>query len=241
MRIIEKLAAKARDNLHEPGVTIAFLGDSVTQGCFEVFEKNDGGIEAVYDPRNAYHRQLQDILAVLYPTVTVSIINAGIGGDNATAAVSRLERDVLHRNPDLTVVCFGLNDSGGGDPGIPRYTDSLRTIFRRLKENGSEVVFLTPNLKATEISCHVPQGMQRDIAKTIADSQLDGTMDRYMDAARALCAEEQVPVCDCYKKWQTLKHGGVNTTELLSNYLNHPTREMNWMFAYSLVETFFTA
>ncbi|NLB39246.1 MAG: GDSL family lipase, partial [Clostridiales bacterium] len=98
-----------------------------------------------------------------------------------------------------------------------------------------------PNLKATEISCHVPRGMLRDIAKTISDSQLDGTMDRYMDVARALCAEEQVPVCDCYKKWQTLKRSGVNTTELLSNYLNHPTREMNWMFAYSLVETFFTA
>lgn len=28
----------------------------------------------------------------------------------------------------------------------------------------------------------------------------------------------------------------VNITELLSNKINHPTHEMNWIFAYSLVE-----
>ena len=32
---------------------------------------------------------------------------------------------------------------------------------------------------------------------------------------------------------------GVDVTELLSNKINHPTREMNWLFAYSLVETMF--
>ena len=29
---------------------------------------------------------------------------------------------------------------------------------------------------------------------------------------------------------------GVDTTELLSNKINHPTHMMNWIFAYSLVE-----
>ena len=33
MKILEKLAAKAADNSGAPGVTLAFLGDSVTQGC----------------------------------------------------------------------------------------------------------------------------------------------------------------------------------------------------------------
>ena len=91
MRIIEKLAARARDNQGAPGVTIAFLGDSVTQGCFEVYVKNDGDIEAVYDPRHAYHRQVQDILAVLYPSVPVNIINAG--GYSCGIGEWRPERD----------------------------------------------------------------------------------------------------------------------------------------------------
>ena len=29
---------------------------------------------------------------------------------------------------------------------------------------------------------------------------------------------------------------GVDTTELLSNYINHPKREMHWLFASSLVD-----
>ena len=33
--------------------------------------------------------------------------------------------------------------------------------------------------------------------------------------------------------------GGVDITDLLSNYLNHPTRELHWLFAYSLVHTMF--
>ena len=60
-----------------------------------------------------------------------------------------------------------------------------------------------------------------------------------MEAARELCASMEIPVCDCYALWKKLADGGVNTTDLLSNYLNHPTREMNKMFAYELVRTMF--
>lgn len=241
MRIIDKLAARARDNQGEPTVTIAFLGDSVTQGCFEVYLKNDGNIETIYDPRHAYHRQLQDILAVLYPSVPVNIINAGISGDSAVSACKRVQRDVIARQPDLTVVCFGLNDCGHGESGLSAYVDSLAKIFRDLRAAGSEVVFMTPNMMATEVSCHLPHNAVRDIAVSIVHSQVSGMLDRYLNAARELCQQEQVPVCDCYQKWQRMQEGGVNITELLSNYINHPTREMNWLFAYSLVETFFTA
>ncbi len=45
------------------------------------------------------------------------------------------------------------------------------------------------------------------------------------------------PVCDCYAQWKQLQAAGVNTTELLSNKLNHPTREMNWLFAVSLLRS----
>ena len=41
MNIMKLLAAKANDNWNARPVTIAFLGDSVTQGCFEIYAKND--------------------------------------------------------------------------------------------------------------------------------------------------------------------------------------------------------
>ena len=43
MKIIEKIVRKAEDHSHYEGVTVAFLGDSVTQGCFELHEREGGG------------------------------------------------------------------------------------------------------------------------------------------------------------------------------------------------------
>jgi len=239
MKIINKLAAKAAANWDAAPVTIAFLGDSVTQGCFEVYQKADGGVETFFDKNSAYHNYVAKILTVLYPSVPVNIINGGISGSNVTHAVERMDRDVISHAPDLTVVCFGLNDAGQGLDGIEKYTSGLRTIFEKLQAAGSEIIFLTPNMMNTEVSCHIHNEMLRGIAENTIKTQNDGIMDAYMDAARALCSEMNVPVCDCYVKWKVLAAGGVNVTELLSNKINHPTREMNWMFAYSLVETMF--
>ena len=87
MRIIEKLAAKNHDNWNEPPVTIAFLGDSVTQGCFELFEIRPGEIETVFEQLSGYPHAVSNILATLYPQVPVQIINAGLSGDNAPHAL----------------------------------------------------------------------------------------------------------------------------------------------------------
>ena len=53
------------------------------------------------------------------------------------------------------------------------------------------------------------------------------------------CVRRGVPVCDCYAQWKTMHEAGVDTTELLANQLNHPTREMNWLFAVSLLHSIF--
>ena len=237
MEIVKKLAAKAADNWNAPPVTIAFLGDSVTQGCFEIYKKSDGNIETFFDKNAAYHNYLAQILAVLYPSVPINIVNAGISGSNAPHGLERLERDVISHHPDLTVVCFGLNDSCGGPEKLDVYTESLEKIFLRLKEENIEIIFLTPNMMCTGISCHLKDEQEISIAQNAAKVQNDGILDLYLDAARELCRKNNIPVCDCYAKWKKLSESGIDITELLSNKINHPTREMNRLFAYSLAET----
>ncbi len=236
-KITDKLLARQNANYDNPGVTFAFLGDSVTQGCFDCYRKSEDSIETVFDKNSAYHKYLADIFTVLYPNVPVNIINAGISGDNATHALTRLERDVIKFSPDLVVVCFGLNDCGKGLEGIDEYKNSLSEIFDRLKNADCEVIFMTPNIMCTELSCHLTDDMLKDIAQNVAKRQNDGVLDAYIDAAKSVCITKNVKVCDCYAKWKKLADIGINTTNLLSNYINHPTREMNWMFAYSLAET----
>ncbi len=237
MKIMQLIQQKAENNSGTRGVTIAFLGDSVTQGCFEIYRNEKGGIEPVFDKNSAYHMYLSKIFAMLYPSVPVNIINAGISGGSAPHGFARLERDVLKYNPDLVVVCFGLNDSGGGLEKLPQYKEALENIFCALQEQQIEVIFMTPNMMNTSVSVHLQDAGMRAIAENTAKRQLEGVMDAYMEAAKAICGKMQVPVCDCYAKWKLLYQNGANITELLSNKINHPTREMNWLFAMDLVET----
>lgn len=236
MDIMKKIQRKAQDNDKERAVSIAFLGDSVTQGCFEIYPEGER-IGVVYDIEHAYHSYFRKILSVLYPSVPVNIINAGVNGNSAPSGLERLERDVLCYHPDLVIVCFGLNDSAGGLEGVARYRQALSEIFTRVKEAGCEILFMTPNMMNMYTSRFLAEGRCREAAERLGEIQRSGIMDIYMDTARKTCEEYSIKVCDCYKKWKLMAENGVDTTALLSNYINHPTREMCWLFAYSLVET----
>ena len=237
MKIVEKFKAKASSNINNPPVTIAFLGDSVTQGCFELYVKPSNTMATVFDKNNVYHNYIAKIFTVLYPTVPVNILNAGISGTTAAIGLERLERDVLTHNPDLVVVCFGLNDARAGEAGINEYSAAIDGIIKKLTDAGKEVIFMTPNMLNTDISPHIKEKLILETAEELMEIQNSGLMDKYMAAAKGVCEKYGVKVCDCYEKWKQLYACGVNVTELLSNKVNHPAREMHWLFAIMLVDT----
>ena len=237
MKIVDKICNKIKDPFGESPVTIAFLGDSVTQGCFDVYFDSNNSVQTFFDKNNAYHNHLSKIFNLLYPSVPFNIINAGISGDNAPNGYLRLERDVLCHNPDLVVVCFGLNDCGGGKDGLANYLTALCDIFKKLQLENKEIIFMTPNMMNTELSPHIKDERILKIAQSTMNNQCSGVLDMYVEKAIELCNELEVRVCDCYSKWKQLYNCGVNITELLANKINHPTAEMNWLFAVSLVET----
>ncbi len=239
MEIINKIAQRQKDPNKGELPKIAFFGDSVTQGCFEIYMKGNS-IETIYDPSSAYHKYFSDILSELFPSVPVSIINAGISGDSTKGALLRIQRDVLSQKPDLTVVCFGLNDCvSRGITYAQQYADNLKNMFTQLIENGSEVIFMTPNMMCTEVSCHIKDEKLISTAKDVAKAQNDGVLTEFLERAKKAAEECGVRVCDVYSKWMRINECGVDTTELLSNSINHPTRQMNKLFAYSLIETIF--
>lgn len=237
MKIMEKFAAKVKSNWNEPPVRLAFLGDSVTQGCFEIYKTSETSLETVFDQNNGYHQHLRNMLATLYPNVPVNIINAGVSGGSAPHGLQRLERDVLSANPDLVVVNFGLNDCGGGEEKLQKYADAMDTIFATLQERGIEAILLTPNMMCDHVSCMVTDPLFKQVAEKCAKRQNEGTLDLYVNTAKEIAAKHGAAICDCYTKWKTMNAHGVNTTRLLANYINHPTREMNKLFATSLLET----
>lgn len=231
IKLAEEFAKKAKDGFSRPSIKLAFLGDSVTQGCFK-----SEGVEQVCDFEQVYHAQLKRLLGAMYPTVPITIINAGIGGDNSVGCAGRLERDVISAQPDLTVVCVGLNDLGNGREKIGQYQDALSDIFSRMNKEGLPCMFMTPNMVCTRVSDFIRDPMLRDVAAALSTLQNNGDVDFYMNAAKETAAKHHIPVCDCYARWKKLAESGTDITDLLSNFINHPTPAMHGLFAMSLLQ-----
>lgn len=239
MKFVQALKKKREDNNGVRNPVIAFLGDSVTQGCFEVWQK-DGRVLDTYDTLKGYPEGVKRILALLYPKVPITIFNAGVSGSSAKGGLERLRRDVLGINPDLLIVCFGLNDCGGDVQGIHDYKQNLKQIFVEANRAGIETIFMTPNMLCTNTDNVNGEEFLIGLADMFKERQLQGVFDRYIEAAREVCQEEGIRICDCYAIWKQMYESGVDTNGLLANGINHPIREMHELFAWELVKTIIT-
>ena len=236
MKFAALLAARNRPGAQTRQPTVAFLGDSVTQGCFECYLDEKEDLQTLFDAQSCYGARLKEMLNLLYPSVPVQLINAGISGDSAKGGLARLERDVLSHHPDLVVVGFALNDSTKGDAGLAEYRENLTAILTAVKAQGAECIVLTPNAMNTSVSPFVKKKAYRKVAERFAKIQNDGVLDRYVDTERAVAREQGVPVCDVYEKWQAMLKAGVDVNELLANKLNHPIRALHYVTAMMLVD-----
>ena len=222
MKVKEKLLLD-KNGLEKYGpITIVAFGDSVTHGAVGAGEIN---YETVY--WNRLRKKLNNVRNY----VPINVINAGIGGDKSKRAVSRMDKQVMIHDPDLVIICFGLNDVNWEKEA---YLNAPSTMFKKCKDADIDVIFMTPNMLNTYVTDDTEEKFL-EYAKKTADMQNGGRMDEYMSAACRLAGEMGVAVCDCYSKWKKLSETQ-DTTLLLANRINHPTEEMHELFAQSLFE-----
>ena len=239
MNIVNKLKAKKENMRGASPVTVVFLGDSVTQGCYEVYRNSPTTIETVFDYDSAYSTRFKSMVNLLYPNAQLNIINSGISGDNAVGALARIERDALNYNPDLVVVGLALNDSTAGMEKLDEYRSAMTEIVKRVKNAGAECILLTPNMMNEYVSCHIFDDLTKNIAEGCKKVQVEGVLDAYVEVIRDIAKEQGVKLCDVYAKWKAMSRAGVDITYLLSNYINHPIRKLHYLTAMMLVDTIF--
>lgn len=225
MRIKDKINLDLQGLINEGAITIVAFGDSVTHGAFGLGELD---YDAVY-----WNRLRQKILAVRN-YVPVNVINSGIGGVTANGSICRVEKQVLAHNPDLIIICFGLNDVNAP---LDVYLSSLKAIFEKCNTSDAEVIFMTPNSFNTRVADDTAD-VHKEYAAVTAKYQNEGKMDLYISSAKKLAEEMGVTVCDCYAEWKKLAETK-DVTMLLENRINHPTREMHELFANMLFKTIF--
>ena len=123
----------------KPGGIVMF-GDSTTA-------ERPGAVAKVYAQR------VQESLQGIGSSLTVH--NAGIGGNTTHDAMKRFARDVLAHKPRIIVMQFGLNDSAvdvwknppATEPRVPlaEYEANLRAMIAQARGQKAKVILMTTN------------------------------------------------------------------------------------------------
>lgn len=110
---------------------VVALGSSSTQGY------------GASTPFHSYPAELLRTLQKNLPGVKVTVYNKGIGGQDASQMLERLERDVFAVTPDLVVWQVGTN-AALRSQSIAEFRRLLAGGIDRMREKGIEVVLMTP-------------------------------------------------------------------------------------------------
>ena len=121
--------ASTQECLVKPGDTVAFLGDSITEG--------GAGHPAGYVRRVEAGLQANDI--------KINVVPAGISGHKSNQMLERLERDVLSKKPTWMTLSCGVNDVWHGANGVPldAYKQNITEIVDKAQAAGIKVMLLT--------------------------------------------------------------------------------------------------
>lgn len=216
--------------MRKSNIKLAFLGDSITEGCFE-FYPCSYGFETVRRPEDGYAWKTVKALREKHGEPAIIYWNFAKSGYNAHTALP-LSHDLIQTHPDIAVVCFGLNDALHPED---RFQAALGTLFERLISAVPHVVFVTPNMMNTYLHPDTLPCAQKLAEKTMA-AQTSGKFDRMMETAKTLCHEYGISLCDVYSHWKHLDTIGTDTTALLINRINHPVADMHDKTAAMLLE-----
>ncbi len=173
----------AQYRLHALPLRVVAFGSSSTEGV------------GASSPSASYPSRLEGELATLLPHQKVTVINLGVGGEDAEDLARRLP-EVLAEKPDLVIFQTGTNDPLRAVP-LDRFVMLTRQTVAAIRQAGVDVMLMEPQY------CHV--------TRTVPTAVL------YRDALRQLGAEMRVPVVrrwDLMRSW--LDHDIVDAARMLA-------------------------
>jgi lysophospholipase L1-like esterase len=157
---------------------ILFFGDSIT-----AFRENVVVASELFEKSFPQHQ----------------MVNRGVKGNHTGMARERFLKDVLEEKPDLMIFSFGINDAAidvfkqktTPRVSLEEYVENLRFFIREVRAAGAEVIFFTPPPMVM-----VEKLKQYYGGEPYLSNGFNFMLDKFISAAKALMAEENVPVAD---------------------------------------------
>jgi len=126
-------------------------------------------------PASSYPSRLEAEFKAMYPGLPVTVLNKGIGGEEAPQMIARFQADVIEENPDLVLWQLGSNSVLRDHP-TPG--EVIRQAVEELKSTGTEVILINPQF-APKILAKADVGRTVDIITATARDAEVGLFDRF--------------------------------------------------------------
>src|SRR5204863_3036233 len=139
-------------------------------------------------PAASYPSRLEAELKTQLPGLPVTVLNKGIGGEEAAQMVARFDADVIDESPDLVLWQVGSNSVLRDHP-TPG--EVIRQGVERLKESGAEVILVNPQY-APKIIAKPGVDQSVDVITATAHDAEVGLFDRF-SVMRHWVEAEHVP------------------------------------------------
>ena len=139
-------------------------------------------------PAASYPSRLEAELKAKLPGLPVTVLNKGIGGEEAPQMAARFDADVIDEAPDLVLWQVGSNSVLRDHP-TPG--DVIRQGVERLKASGAEVILVNPQY-APKIIVKSDIGHAVDVITATARDEEVGLFDRFA-AMRHWREAERIP------------------------------------------------
>jgi lysophospholipase L1-like esterase len=184
-----------------------------------------------------YTARVEEFVLSRFPSMHVTFIHAGVGGDRVSGGSSgtadeRLDRDVIPFKPTVVTIMLGMNDGGYkplDEPTLAAYAAGYRHILNRLKQ-------ALPGVRLTLIQ---PSPYDDVTRPAKFDGGYNAVLHRYPDLVRtlgreysALIVDFNTPVVD------GLQRVGAVNSELARQILPdrvHPASAGHWLMAEALL------
>ena len=173
------LAADEPASAAKRPLRIVCLGDSITDG-------------------HTYPLLVQQALRAAGRPVPV-MLNAGIGGDTAAGMLTRLDRDVFSRQPDLVLLSVGINDFGGR-VALDDFQQRVSQIIDQTLARKIDVLLLTTT--------------------GVRDAGSQSGLDRWNAALRQLAEQKRIRIADVAAAFAPAQAAGENLWEPDGCHLN---------------------
>ena len=158
--------------------SIVAFGDSLTAGVTSSVIPTSEQLE----PNSSYPALLLELLNQRYSAQTFRVTNAGVPGEHAAEAISRLQRELGSLQPDVVLIMEGTNDldPDSTTPGL-RGAEAIETMVQDARSRGVDPILAT-----------IPP--QRGSSRGT-----EPRVDPYNDIMRQIAIRQSVPLVDVHQ------------------------------------------